>query len=224
MNTNFILIGLIILLGLPVINYNFKILFIIILAYLLFFPEERKLLYDNLGIESMKKNKEDSDPNQNINKLKTMVDEGNTIIKELKQYKKTNPRVYLSIKLSWKKIENISKQIIENSLLTYPHHLYTILKDQRQFILNQMSGMIVAIKPYTMKELSGKYERTLPIDVHIRSIIRKISIVIDYILEIVKNNINNNWSVNPSTEISPVDIDFKSPEPYNNQCPLDPII
>ena len=110
MNTNFILIISIILLGLPVINYNFKIVFIIILAYLLFYPEHRQLLYDNIGINYMKKQTED--PNQNVNKLNGLLLEGKSIIKELKQYKKTNPRVYLSIKLSWKKIENISKQII----------------------------------------------------------------------------------------------------------------
>jgi hypothetical protein len=215
MNTNFILIILIILLGLPVINYNFKILFIIILAYLLFYPEHRKLLYDNIGINNMKKQTED--PNQNVNKLNGLLLEGKSIIKELKQYKKDNPRVYLSIKLAWKKIEKITMTIIENPSITYPHHLYSILKDKRQLILEQMSALIVGIKAYNLKELSSRYERTLPLDVHIRSHIRKITIVMDYILEIIKNNINETWNLNPNTEISPVDIDFKSPEPYNFQ-------
>ena len=214
MNTNFILIILIILLGLPLINYNFKILFIITLAYLLFYPEHRQLLYDNIGIGNMMK--QTDDPNQKVNKLNELLLEGKNIIKELKQYKKANLGVYTSIKLSWKKIEKLSTTIIENPLITYPHHLYSILKDKRQFILDQMGALIVSIKPYNLKELSARYERTLPLDVHIRSQIRKITIVMDYILEIIQNNINNKWNLNPSTEISPVDIDFKSPEPYNN--------
>jgi hypothetical protein len=217
MNTNFILIVLIIFLGLPVINYNFKILFIIILAYLLFYPEHRKLLYDNIGIDKMMKKNDIPDPNQKINKLNELLLEGKNIIKELRQYKKDNLGVYTSIKLAWKKIEKIAHTIIENPLITYPHHLYSILKDKRQFILDQMSGLIVSIKPYNLKELSSRYERTLPLDVHIRSHIRKITIVMDYILEIIQNNINEKWNLYPSTEISPVDIDFKSPEPYNNK-------
>lgn len=213
MNTEFILIFFIILLALPVINYNFKILFIIILAYLLFFPEERKMLYNSFGVDKMKKKIDD--PNQNIIKLSGLILEGKNIFKELKQYKKDNPDVYLSIKLSWKKIEKISDTIIQNPFITYPHHLYSILKDKKEFILTQMNAMIVNIKPYTTKELTSTSERTLPIDSHIRSLIRKITIVMDYILEIVKNNINNVWAVYPSSEISPVDIDSKSPEPYN---------
>jgi hypothetical protein len=215
MNTDFILIVLIILLGLPLINYNFKIVFIIILAYLFFYPDHRQLLYDNIGIDKMMKKTDD--PKQNFNRLSGLLLEGKNIIKELKQYKTSNLGVYTSIKLSWKKIEKISTTIIENPSITYPHHLYSILKDKRQLILDQMGALIVGIKPYNLKELSSSYERTLPLDVHIRSLIRKITIVMDYILEIIQTNINHKWVLNPSTEISPVDIDFHSPEPYNNR-------
>ena len=47
------------------------------------------------------------------------------------------------------------------------------------------------------------------------------TVVLDYILNIVKNKINTNWEENPSTEISPVD--WGSPQAYN-QNKLDIII
>jgi hypothetical protein len=220
MFTELVLVGLIILLGLPVLNYNFKILFIIILGYLLFYPDHREMLYNNLGIKDMKKNINEQGQNNNqINqktKLTKLLDEGRSIIKELKQYKKQKSNLYSSIKLSWKKMDKITNTIIQNPLLTYPHHLYSILKEQRNFILNQMTAILINTEPVNISESSMKYDRTLPLDVHIRSLIRKISVVSDYILEIIQNIINNNWLINPSTEISPVDMDFKSPEPYQS--------
>jgi hypothetical protein len=219
MFTNLVLLGLIILLGLPVLNYNFKIIFIIFLGYLLIYPDHREMLYNNLGIENMRKNADETNKTKNqsqsqSSQLLVLINEGKNIIKELKQYKKTNSSLYLSVKLSWRKIEKLSNTIIQNPLITYPHHLYSILKDQRKFILSQMSAILINTEPANIKELSSRYERTLPLDVHIRSLIRKISVVMDHILEMVKNNINNNWIVNPNSEISPVDIDIKSPEAY----------
>ncbi len=205
---NLILITLIIILFLPVINYNFKIIFGIFFIYLLIYPEHRTLLYNNI-----KKNETNTkDPNQINNKLSILLDEGKNVIKELKQYKSP---LYLSIKNSWKKITKISKLIIENQSITYPQHLYTILKDQKLFILNQISSIIINIESLNIKERSLKYDRTLPLDEHIRYINRKLSHIIDNILNIISTNINDNWNINPSNEISPVDMDLNAPEPYN---------
>jgi hypothetical protein len=210
---NIILISLIILLFLPTINYNFKIIFAIFLIYLLIYPEHRKILYNNINIKE-----NIQDPNQINNKLNILLNEGKNIIKELKQY---NSPIYLSIKFSWKKITKISNLISQNQSISYPHHLYTILKDQKYFILNQISSIIINTEPLNISERTLLIDRTLPLDKHIRYIIRKLNVVIDNILKIISTDINNNWINNTSTEISPVDLDFNNPEPYNyNQSNL----
>lgn len=81
-----ILIILLLLAGLPLINYNFKIIFVIIIGYLLLFPEQRNILINQINSE--KKNNKIIDPEQKINKLNTLINEGNKLIKELKIYKK----------------------------------------------------------------------------------------------------------------------------------------
>jgi hypothetical protein len=219
METYLVLIGLIILLLIPTLNYNFKILLILILSYLLFYPEKRQYLYDAIGIDKM--NRKINDPNQINNQLNILFNEGNNILKELRQYKKNNKPVYLSIKISWKKLKNIADLIINNPSLTYPQHYYSILKEQRKLILNQMSSLIINSEAVNIKEISSQIDGTLPFDAHIRSIIRKMNIIIDNIFKIIIININEKWELNPSVEISPVDIN--SPEPYN-QDSLDIII
>jgi len=207
---NLILITLIIILFLPVINYNFKIVFAIFLIYLLIYPEHRTLLYNN--INTRKKENIINDPNQINNKLNILLDEGKNVIKELRQYKSP---LYSSIKFSWKKITKISKLIIQNQSIAYPQHLYTILKDQKLFILNQISSIIINQEPVSLKERTLAFDRTLPLDEHIRYINRKLTVVIDNILNMISTNINDNWNSNPSTEISPINMDLNSPEPYN---------
>ena len=207
---NFILITLIIILFLPVINYNFKIIFAIFFIYLLVYPEQRTLLYNNLN--NRKKENIINDPNQINNKLNILLDEGKNVIKELKQYKSP---LYLSIKFSWKKITKISKLIIQNQSIAYPQNLYSILKDQKLFILNQISSIIINNEAFDIKERTLVFDRTLPLDEHIRYINRKLNVVIDNILNIISTNINDNWNINPSNEISPVDMDLNAPEPSN---------
>jgi hypothetical protein len=219
METYLILIGLIILLLVPTLNYNFKIIFIIILLYLLIFPDKREFLYNSIGIDNMKK--KFNDPHQITGKLNMLFTEGDNNIKELKQYRKKNKSLYLSIKIAWKNLKRISEMLISNPSLTYPQHYYSILKEQRKIILNQLSSLIINSEVVNIKEISSKIESLLPFDVHIRSIIRKMSIVIDNILSIIIRDINEKWELNPSIQISPVDIN--SPEPYN-QDSLDIII
>ncbi len=207
-----ILIILLLLAGLPLINYNFKIVFVIIIGYLLLFPEQRTLLIEQINSEKKKNNV--IDPEQKINKLNILINEGNNLIKELKIYKKTRKALYLSIKLSWSKLSKLSINIIENPTQTFQHHIFSTLIDQRKFINEQMAAIIVGLEPLNIKENTLTIDPTLPQDQHIRILIRKMNIVLDNIFEIIKNQINLAWNANPSTEISP--IEWGNPEPYNS--------
>lgn len=213
------LIGLILLLLLSIFNYNFKIILVIILLYLLFFPDKRDMLYKTLNIDKMKKNVDDV--NNNHNQVSILFKEGDLNIKSLKQYRKSSSTIYVSIKNTWKSFKKNVEMIIDNPRLTYPHHYYTILKDQRLIILNQMSALITNLEATNLKEITGLIDRTLPLDTHIRSIIRKMDLILGNILDIISENINNKWEMYPNTEINP--IDNNSPEPYNQNI-LDPII
>ncbi len=213
------LIGIILLLLLSIFNYNFKIILVIILLYLLFFPDKRDILYKSLNMDKMKKNTDDIHNNQN--QISILFTEGDLNIKSLKQYRKSSPSLYLSIKNTWKSFKKNTEMIINNPRLTHPDHYYTILKDQRLIILNQMSALITNLEATNLKEITGTKDRTLPLDTHIRSIIRKMDLILGHILEIISENINKKWEMYPNTEINPVD--NNSPEPYNQNI-LDPII
>ncbi len=104
---------------------------------------------------------------------------------------------------------------------TYQHHLFITLVDQRKFILNQMSALIVGLDTVSLKESTLTKDRTLPLDNYIRVSIRKLSTVFDIILEIIKNNINARWHEDPYTENSPVE--WNTPQAYNQPI-LDTII
>lgn len=206
-----ILIVLLLLAGLPLINYNFKIIFVIMIGYLLLFPEQRNILINHINSQ---KNNKIVDPEQKINKINTLINEGNNIIKELKIYKKKNKSVYTSIKLSWSNLTKLSLNIIENPSQTFQHHIFSSLIDQRKFINEQMAAMIINSEPLTIKENTYKVNPNLPRDHHIRSLIRHMNVIFDHIFEIIKNQINMRWNVNPSTEISP--IYWGGPEPFNS--------
>ena len=234
MENNFILIILLIIIGLPMINYNFRLLIVILIGYLLIFPEQRIIFYKNLGLDKLNtlniidnsyknlSNKNDDNKYQSQSKsLSILYDEGNEIIKQLKNYKKENRTVYLSIKLTWKKLIKLANTILLNQSMTYPHQLFGILLEQRKYILNQMSAMIVSLEPLNLQENTLTKERTLPLDTHIRSLIRKMDVIINYILEIVKKYINYKWNENPYLEISPVELN--TPQGYN-QNQLDIVI
>lgn len=234
MENNFILIILLIIIGLPMINYNFRLLIVILIGYLLIFPEQRIIFYKTLGLDKLNAlniidssyknliNKNDDNKYQSQSKsLSILYDEGNEIIKQLKNYKKENRTVYLSIKLTWKKLMKLANTILLNQSMTYPHQLFGILLEQRKYILNQMSAMIVSLEPLNLQENTLTKERTLPLDTHIRSLIRKMDVIINYILEIVKKYINYKWNENPYLEISPVELN--TPQGYN-QNQLDIVI
>ena len=206
-----ILIILLLLAGLPLINYNFKIIFVIIISYLLLFPEQRNILINHINSQ---KNNKIVDPEQKINKLNTLINEGNNIIKELKIYKKKNKSVYTSIKLSWSNLTKLSLNIIENPSQTFQHHIFSSLIDQRKFINEQMVAMIINSEPLSIKENTYKVNPNLPRDHHIRSLIRRMNVILDHIFEIIKKQINMIWTINPSTEISP--IYWGDPEPFNS--------
>jgi hypothetical protein len=224
LSTEIILIILLLLVGLPLINYNFKIVLIIIIAYLLLFPEQRILLTNQINqiipIDNISgsKNNRINDPQQNINKLNILIDNGHKIIKELKIYKginnTNNKSVYLSIKFSWKNLSKLALNIIEKKNQTHQHHIFSTLIDQRKFIIEQMASMIVGLEPLNIKENTNTVDPNLPQDQHIRSLIRKMSLVLDNIFELIKKQINLVWEINPSTEISPVE--WGAPEPHNS--------
>ncbi len=211
------LIGLILLLLLSIFNFNFKIVFVIILVYLLLFPDKRNMLYNTLNIDQMRKKTDDNNNNQ----ITILFNEGDLNIKSLKQYRKSSPTLYVSIKNAWKGVKKNVEMIINNPRLTHPDHYYTILKDQRLIILNQMSALITNLEATNLKEITGIKDRSLPLDTHIRSLIRKMDLILGHILEFISENINKKWEMYPNTEINP--IDNNSPEPYN-QNTLDPII
>ena len=210
-STDIILIGLLIVIGLPVLQYDFRMMVIIMIIFLLIFPDKRDTLYKSLGIENLQK--KSSSGNQETKKINVLYEEGGNILKELKTYADQAPSVFLSIKLTWKKFMKISESILNNKIGTYQHHLFTTLVDQRQYILNQMSAMILSLDTVSIRESTLTKDRTLPLDNHVRILIRKMSTVLDMILEIIKNIINDKWHENPYVENSPVE--WGMPQAYN---------
>jgi hypothetical protein len=110
MNTDIILISFLIILGLPLLQYDFRLLIIIILIYFLVFPEKRNSIYDNLI-----KNENIPINGEKNNNLNILYQEGNSIVKELKTYKKTNSLIYQSIKASWKNFVKLSQSVMNNT-------------------------------------------------------------------------------------------------------------
>ncbi len=220
-----ILIGVLVLIGLPLLNYNFRIIFVILIGYLIIFPERRNMIYmilkKNINTTESIGPFKDSSLNPSSNKYNTLCDEGDQLLKELKKYKRDESNVYLSIKISWKKFKKISNSLLSNTNITYPHHMFTTLIDQRKYILNQMSAMVVDLEALNLKESTLTKDRTLPLDIGVRVIIRKMDIVLNYILNIIKNKINSDWLEKPYNEISPVE--WGEPQAYN-QNKLDIII
>ncbi len=220
-----ILIGVLVLIGLPLLNYNFRIIFVILIGYLIIFPERRNMIYmiikKNINTTESIGSFKDSSLNPSSNKYNKLCDEGDQLLKELKKYKRDESNVYLSIKISWKKFKKISNSLLSNTNITYPHHMFTTLIDQRKYILNQMSAMVVDLEALNLKESTLTKDRTLPLDIGIRVIIRKMDIVLNYILNIIKNKINSDWLEKPYNEISPVE--WGEPQAYN-QNKLDIII
>jgi hypothetical protein len=216
MNTDIILISFLIILGLPLLQYDFRLLIIIILIYFLVFPEKRNSIYDNLI-----KNENIPINGEKNNNLNILYQEGNSIVKELKTYKKTNSLIYQSIKASWKNFVKLSQSVMNNTKNTYQHHVFSTLVDQRKYILNQMSALIVSSEALNLHENTLTKQRDLPLDTRIRILIRKMITVFDLILDIVKNQINSVWNENTYNELSPVE--WNTPQGYN-QNNLDPII
>jgi hypothetical protein len=196
MNTDIILISFLIILGLPLLQYDFRLLIIIILIYFLVFPEKRNSIYDNLI-----KNENIPINGEKNNNLNILYQEGNSIVKELKTYKKTNSLIYQSIKASWKNFVKLSQSVMNNTKNTYQHHVFSTLVDQRKYILNQMSALIVSSEALNLHENTLTKQRDLPLDTRIRILIRKMITVFDLILDIVKNQINSVWNENTYNEL-----------------------
>lgn len=217
-----LLITILILVGLPLLNYNFRIIIALVIIYLIIFPERRDILYkfiiNQQNIQSISKQNHELSISFKDNIL---YNEGDELIKELKKYKSDNSNIYLSIKISWKKFKKLSILTLSNNTVTYPHHIFSTLIDQRKYILNQMSAMIINSEPINLRESTLTKERTLPFDTHIRIIIRKMDVVLNHILNNVKNKINIEWLENPYIEISPVE--FNVPQAHN-QNKLDIIL
>lgn len=216
MDTDILLISFLIIIGLPLIQYNFRLVIIIIVIYFLIFPEKRNSIYNNLNISKKNTNNGDYDMNMNV-----LYQEGNFIMKELKKFKKTNSLIYQSIKTTWKNFIKLSQSVMNNTKNTYQHHVFSTLVDQRKYILNQMSALIVSNETLNLQENTLTKQRDLPLDTHIRVLIRKMITVFDLILDMVKNQINTVWSENTYNELSPVE--WNTPQAYN-QNNLDPII
>ena len=216
-----ILVITLILVGLPLLNYNFRIVIALVIIYLIIFPERRDILYklitNQQNIQSISKQ-----PELSISfKDNVLYNEGDELIKELKKYKSDGSSIYVSIKISWKKFKKLSILLLSNNTITYPHHIFSTLVDQRKYILNQMSSMIINSEPINLRESTLTKDRTLPLDTHIRIIIRKMDVILNHILTNVKNKINIEWLENPYTENSPVE--WNVPQAHN-QNKLDIIL
>jgi hypothetical protein len=216
MDTDIILLSFLIILGLPLLQYDFRLLIIIILIYFLVFPEKRNSIYNNLIKSENVLIKGEKD-----NRLNILYQEGNLIVKDLKKFKKSNSLIYQSIKASWKNFMKLSQSTMNNTHNTYQHHVFSTLVDQRKYILNQMSALIVSSEALNLHENTLTKQRDLPMDTHIRVLIRKMITLFDFILDIVKNQINLVWNENTYNELSPVE--WNTPQAYN-QNNLDPII
>ena len=208
-----ILIGVLILVGLPLLNYNFRIVIVLIMIYLIIFPERRDILFKL--INNQQNNQSISNQKELFVSFKDNIlyNEGDELIKELKKYKGGYSNIYLSIKISWKKFKKLSVLVLSNNSITYPHHIFSTLVDQRKYILNQMSAMIINSEPINLRESTLTKDRTLPFDTHIRIIIRKIDVVFNHILNNIKNKINIEWLENPYIELSPVE--WNTPQAHN---------
>ena len=208
-----ILIAKLILVGLPLLNNNFRIIIALIVVYLIIFPERRDLLYKFIHTQQN---------NQSISKQpelsvafkdNILYNEGDELVKELKKYKSEDSNIYLSIKISWKKFKKLSILLLSNTAVTYPHQIFSTLVDQRKYILNQMSAMIINSEPINLRESTLTKDRTLPLDTHIRIIIRKMDVILNHVLNNIKNKINIKWLENPYIEISPVE--WNEPQAHN---------
>jgi hypothetical protein len=216
-----ILITILILVGLPLLNYNFRIVIALVIIYLVIFPERREVLYKL--INNQQNNTSISNQKELTVSFKDNIlyNEGDELLKELKKYKNEGSSIYISIKISWKKFKKLSMLLLSNNTITYPHHIFSTLIDQRKYILNQMSAMIVNSEPINLRESTLTKDRTLPLDAHIRIIIRKMDLILNNILNKIKNKINSEWVENPYIEISPVE--FNVPQAHN-QNKLDIIL
>jgi hypothetical protein len=115
----------------------------------------------------------------------------------------------------------LSQSVMNNTKNTYQHHVFSTLVDQRKYVLNQMASLIVSNETLNIHENTLTKQRDLPLDTHIRVLIRKMITIFDLILDMVKNQINSVWSENTYNELSPVE--WNTPQAYN-QNNLDPLI
>jgi hypothetical protein len=205
--------------------YSFRTSFFIMVILIVLYQNKtfHQLLYTQILPKQLSTSHPQTLASEKENKqVKVLYKEGNSILHELKSHRtNANQTIFISIKNAWKRFIKLSQSIIDNKKATYQHHYFSTLIDLRKFILNQMSALIVSSKTISLHENTLMKERTLPMDTHIRILIRKMGIVINNILDITKISINENWHENPYSELSPVE--WQEPQGYN-QNTMDPII
>jgi hypothetical protein len=206
MNIELILLGILIILSLPLIGYNMKIIIIAILIFFLCYPEQRANILNNPIIKETYKKikgglKEGLKGNSNVSIL---IDEGDTVILSLNELKLKKPLngQLTPIHITWNNFVKLIKKIFNSessSDMAYSHHHYETLRDHRKKLLNQLSSLIVASSP-------GKDEK-------IRLTIKKMSYITDQLMLLLENKINGVWDNNPYNKINPVQ--WMSPQPYD---------
>lgn len=211
-----LLLGLIIL-GLPLLGYDFKLLVIGLLVFFLSFPEQREKILGSSLIRGLQKKIIESGKDMASQPNLVLAGEGDIIINKLGLLKFNNRRIkgqLVSINKCWKNFKKLIKTVLDQkSSLPYPHHHFETLKDLRKNLLNQISSLIVGSSPDVIRERTLLKDRTLPRDEKIRTLLRKMNFVLDQLMVILEKNINQEWKQNPYTEINPVH--WSAPQAYD---------
>jgi hypothetical protein len=202
MNTELILLGILLILSLPILGYNIKLVIIALLVFFLCYPEQREKILNNPIIKTTFQKIKDVNNSILPNKYMTLIGEGNSIIKDLDKLRLKQPLKgqLVSIHITWNSFVKLIKLVLdENNNKVYLHHHYDTLKDHRKNILNQLTGLIVGSSP-------GKDEK-------IRKIIKKVTNVIHQLMLLLEKRINDEWYRNPHNKIS--QIQWIGPQPYD---------
>lgn len=216
MNIEIILIVCIIILGLPFLGYDLKLLLLGLMIFLLAFPEQREKIWNSKIVKETYQSIQESQQGASSREEIVLIKEGNVLIKNLGKIKfsKRLKGQLVSIKLTWKNYSSLAKSLREQkTLVAYPHHHYETLKDLRKTLLNHLSSLIVGSTPGSVKERTLLKDRTLAQDEKVRQLIRRFEYVLDRIMRLLEKEINEEWKKNPYLEINPVQ--WTGPQPYD---------
>lgn len=201
--TNEKLLLVLVTISFPLLNYNFRILLSLIIVYLIFFPESKTKLLDNLGYNEIKEANKIQNPKSNFLYQKG-TKELELNLGQLKPFLKTKTQ-FILIEDTWKQIIDLSRMILDNPDITYPHHHFDTFQKQKNLMIKSISELIPQTPSIHLFETTLTKDRTLFLDQIVRKITRRMIYISDQLEEILKKEINHRWDQNPYSEISPVE-------------------